>query len=57
MSVYINNGFIDRTDYINSLKAEYGEDAVELMTSVLPPSEDFDGLVIALEDMACEDFL
>ena len=57
MSIYTDNGFIDRTDYINNLKAEYGEDAVELMISVLPLSEDFDGLVIALEDMACEDFL
>lgn len=50
--VYIKNGFKDREDYLNSLKEEYGDDLVEALISVLPPEEDFDGLVTELEDAA-----
>jgi hypothetical protein len=35
-SVYVQNG--------------YGEELVDALTSVLPPSEDFDGLLTELED-------
>lgn len=49
-SVYVDNGFKDREDYLNSLKAEYGDDLVDALTSMLPASEDFDGLIIELED-------
>jgi hypothetical protein len=52
LSVYQSNGFDSREDYINSLKEEYGEELVEALTSVLPPSEDFDGLLVELEDCA-----
>jgi len=53
MDIYLANGFQDRDDYLDSLREDYG-DAVDLLTSVLPASEDFDGLVTALEDMADE---
>jgi hypothetical protein len=49
-SVYQQNGFEDREDYLESLKEEYGEELVDALTSVLPPSEDFDGLITELED-------
>lgn len=47
---YIENGFKDRKAYLNSLKDEYGADVVNALISVLPPSEDFDGLVSELQD-------
>ena len=50
MSIYTDNGFADRDEYLNCLRAEYGA-AVDALTSILPPSEDFDGLVTALEDL------
>ena len=49
-NVYQQNGFTDREDYLDSLREEYGEELVDALTSVLPPSEDFDGLVTELED-------
>ena len=48
MSIYTENGYENRTDYLNELREEYG-DLVNILTSVLPSSEDFD-LVTALED-------
>lgn len=49
-NVYQQNGFANREDYLDSLREEYGEDLVDALTSVLPPSEDFDGLITELED-------
>ena len=49
MSIYIENGYESRTEYLNELREEYG-DLVDILIGVLPSSEDFDGLVIALED-------
>ena len=50
MSIYTDNGFADRAQYLDHLRQDYG-DAVDLLITVLPASEDFDGLIIALEDM------
>ena len=52
IDVYKENGFDDRQDYLNSLSDEYGIDigTVMALANVLGPDEDFDGLVIALED-------
>ena len=47
--IYQNNGFANRAEYLDSLREEYG-DLVDILTSILPPSEDFDGLVTELED-------
>jgi len=49
MSVYTENGYTDRADYLDSLRGEYGG-LVDVLITVLPPSEDFDGLVTGLED-------
>lgn len=49
---YIANGFADREEYLDSLREEYGG-LVDVLTSILPPSEDFDGLVTELEDAFC----
>jgi hypothetical protein len=49
MNIYVENGYETRTEYLNELREEYG-DLVDILIGVLPSSEDFDGLVIALED-------
>jgi hypothetical protein len=48
-SVYQENGYANREEYLESLREDYGS-VVDALTSVLPASEDFDGLLIALED-------
>ena len=50
MSIYTENGYANRKEYLKELADEYGKDLVYTLTSVLPASEDFDGLVSALED-------
>lgn len=47
---YLEDGFKSRSEYINFLKSEYGALQVNALLSVLPPSEDFDGLITELED-------
>lgn len=49
MSVYTDNGYANRQEYLDELREEYGE-LVDVLITVLPASEDFDGLVTALED-------
>ena len=51
-SVYAQSGFRDRKDYLSHLAEDYGLelDTVLAIANVLGPNEDFDGLVIALED-------
>ena len=50
--VYQENGYKDRSDYLNCLSEDYGVpiDAVLALAEVLGPDEDFDGLVSNLED-------
>ena len=50
MSIYTENGYANRKDYLDELRDEYGSDMVNTLLTVLPASEDFDGLVSALED-------
>lgn len=50
MSVYTDNGYENRKDYLDALADEYGED-VYFLADMLGESEDFDGLVTALEDL------
>lgn len=49
MSIYTDNGYANRKEYLNELREEYGE-LVNILIGVLPASEDFDGLITALED-------
>jgi hypothetical protein len=52
MSVYTENGYKDRHDYLVALSEDMGVDMETVFTlaSLLGPSEDFDGLVTTLED-------
>ena len=50
INVYTENGFANRAAYLASLCEEYDSEKVYLLSSLLGPSEDFDGLVTALED-------
>jgi hypothetical protein len=54
-SSYELAGFENRNEYIDSLKDEYGSDIVDALLTIYPASEDFDGLISALEDHA-DDF-
>jgi hypothetical protein len=56
MTIYQENGFANRREYLDSLALELGldRDTVYLMATMLGPSEDFDGLVTSLEDYAAE---
>jgi hypothetical protein len=49
---YKADGYKDREDYLASLAKDFGVDmsAVSMIAEMLGPSEDFDGLVNALED-------
>lgn len=50
-SVYQAHGYANRKEYLDDLREEYGRSLVDALISVLPASEDFDGLVTELEDM------
>lgn len=52
MSIYTENGYKSRRDYLDNLADERGWDhaSVLMMAELLGPSEDFDGLVTMLED-------
>ena len=49
-SRYQENGYKNRYEYLESLREQYGEEKVNALLTVLPPSEDFDGLITELED-------
>ena len=53
MSVYTDNGYKNRKDYLVCLAEETGVplDKVLLLANLFGPNEDFDGLVTQLEDM------
>jgi len=50
LNEYQLNGFENRREYLESLCEEYPRDTVFALASILGSSEDFDGLVTALED-------
>lgn len=52
MSVYQEEGFQNRTEYLKSLAEEFDLPfaTVRMIASLLGPSEDFDGLITALDD-------
>jgi vacuolar-type H+-ATPase subunit D/Vma8 len=49
MTVYTENGYANRAEYLDELRESYGE-LVDILITVLPAEEDFDGLVTELED-------
>ena len=56
MSIYTDEGYKSRTDYLMSLAEDLGLDVDEVfaMADILGRDEDFDGLVTACEDRAAE---
>lgn len=50
---YVSNGFKNREEYLQHLSDEYGVplDMVETAAETLGDTEDFDGLVAAIQDM------
>lgn len=57
MSVYRDNGYEDREDYLSCMAEDYGldlEEVVRPLAELLGPNEDFDGLVSALEEEAAK---
>jgi len=56
MSIYTEKGYKNRRDYLDTLAAENDlpTATVYALAGILGPSEDFDGLVVALEDAAEE---
>ena len=51
-NIYQENGYSDRDDYITCLSEDYGVSIQDVysLAEMLGESEDFDGLVSALED-------
>ena len=56
MSIYKQEGYENRRAYLDSLADDFGLDrsTVYALAGILGPSEDFDGLICALEDAADE---
>lgn len=56
MSIYTENGYKSRADYLQCLADDNGVDIedVKAIASVYGPNEDFDGLVSAVQDMSEE---
>ena len=54
MSIYQQNGFSNRREYLESLADDLCIDPsiVHALADLLGPTEDFDGLVTSLEDYA-----
>jgi hypothetical protein len=54
MSIYQENGFNSRKEYLLSLAEEFAldDETVLMMAHMLGPDEDFDGLVTILADEA-----
>jgi hypothetical protein len=54
MSIYTENGYESRKDYLNELADENGVERkiVYMLASMLGPEEDFDGLVTEVGDYA-----
>ena len=53
-NIYTENGYENRRDYLNCMAEDYGAplETVRALAQILGPGEDFDGLIVALEDYA-----
>ncbi len=54
MSIYTDEGYKNRRDYLEQLADDFGVDPMIVfqLASILGSSEDFDGLISELEDYA-----
>lgn len=50
--IYAEHGYASRVEYLRSIAEEYSADteAVFAVAELLGPSEDFDGLIVMIED-------
>ena len=57
MSIYTEQGFQSRKDYLVNLANDFGlpVNTVFMAASMLGPNEDFDGLISTLEDIDPDD--
>lgn len=57
MSIYTDNGYKNRADYLQQLADEYDVpiELVRLIADLLGPNEDFDGLVTSIQE--AKDFI
>lgn len=53
MSIYEENGYANRREYLDAMAEDYGleKHEVRLVAGLLGPCEDFDGLISTLEEM------
>ena len=53
-NVYVRKGYKDRKDYLKCLAEDYGVSYITVfsLASMLGENEDFDGLILELDDMA-----
>lgn len=58
MSIYTDNGYKNRKEYLDEMAAEFDVDkyTVYALADVLGANEDFDGLVSSLEDLGFETY-
>jgi hypothetical protein len=49
-NIYIDNGYASREEYLDSLCEDYGTGRVNHFLKKFPPSQDFDGLIRAVEE-------
>ena len=52
LTIYQQNGYYNREDYLRCLSEDWNIPftTVKMLADILGPNEDFDGLVVALED-------
>jgi hypothetical protein len=50
MSIYTENGYASREEYLNLLREDYGEQLVNTFIPRYQPSEDFGGLIHAITE-------
>lgn len=52
--IYVRKGYKDRKDYLKCLAKDYGVSYMTVfsLASMLGENEDFDGLILALDDIA-----
>ena len=52
LTVYEEMGYLNRAEYLEDLAFDYGIEleTVIALADILGPSEDFDGLIVALDD-------
>jgi hypothetical protein len=57
MDIYQENGYKNREEYLHALAVEYGIElaTVLILADILGQEEDFDGLVVSLQDAETQD--